>query len=250
MIIRGNTVGTTTPKTNWNQTDPTKADYLVGREDLALSIQNAQQAADDATLNAGKANTAASNAQTSADNAQATAESAASAAGTANDAAGNAQTAANNAQTTANEAHTAIDNHKEDKNNPHEVTCAQIGATSMTLLWENASPTSDFAAQTIALDLSGYDGVKIVRTEKANTEANRGANGTFHMIVDAQVSYINYEGNIQVIFLQRDYTPSDTGIIFKDCKQCGYYAGSWGKGELRNDLMKPLKIYGIKGVIE
>ena len=34
MKIRGNTVGTTMPRANYNQTDPTKADYLVGRENV------------------------------------------------------------------------------------------------------------------------------------------------------------------------------------------------------------------------
>ena len=34
MKIRGNTVGTTMPRTNYNQTDPKKADYLVGRENI------------------------------------------------------------------------------------------------------------------------------------------------------------------------------------------------------------------------
>lgn len=45
-------------------------------------------------------------------------------------AAGNALTAANNAQTTADEAHTAIGEHAENKDNPHEVTCDQIGAAN------------------------------------------------------------------------------------------------------------------------
>ena len=34
MKITGNTVGTTMPRTNYNQTDPSKADYLVGRENI------------------------------------------------------------------------------------------------------------------------------------------------------------------------------------------------------------------------
>ena len=34
MKIRGNTVGTTMPRANYNQTDPTKSDYLVGRDNL------------------------------------------------------------------------------------------------------------------------------------------------------------------------------------------------------------------------
>lgn len=81
MKIAGNTVGTPMPRTNYNQTDSTKADYLRGKTDLDKKILDAQ--------------TAANNAQTAANNAQT--------------AANNAQTAANNAQTAADNAQTAVD---------------------------------------------------------------------------------------------------------------------------------------------
>lgn len=74
MKIRGNTVGTTMPRTNWNQTNPAKADYLLGKEDLEKVIQAAQTAADNAQ-------TAAENAKTAADNAQKTADEAKNSAG-------------------------------------------------------------------------------------------------------------------------------------------------------------------------
>ena len=83
MIVRGNTVGTTMPRTNYEQTDSSKADYLKGKEALDKKIQAAQTAA-------GDANTAAGNAQTAANNAQSTANEAKSAAG-------KAQTTADNA---------------------------------------------------------------------------------------------------------------------------------------------------------
>ena len=83
MKIVGIPVGTTMPRTDYNQTNPEKADYLKGKEDLDRSIQNAQTAADNAQ-------TAADNAQTAADNAQTAAD--------------NAQTSADNAQKTANDA--------------------------------------------------------------------------------------------------------------------------------------------------
>lgn len=102
MIIRGNTVGTPMPRTDFNQENPAKADYLKGRDDLLQLIENAKSSG-------GNAQTAAGNAQATADNAQA--------------AAGNAQTAADNAQT-------AVDNHSADKENPHGVTPAQIGAVT------------------------------------------------------------------------------------------------------------------------
>ena len=48
MIIRGNTVGTTMPRANWNQDDPKKADYVVGKEAVDAAIQKAQETADGA----------------------------------------------------------------------------------------------------------------------------------------------------------------------------------------------------------
>ena len=48
MIIKGNTVGTTMPRTDWNQTDPRKADYLKGKDDLANLIKEAKTTASEA----------------------------------------------------------------------------------------------------------------------------------------------------------------------------------------------------------
>ena len=47
MKIRSNPVGTPIPRTNYEQTDPTKADYLNGKEALDKKIENLQTAADD-----------------------------------------------------------------------------------------------------------------------------------------------------------------------------------------------------------
>ena len=35
MIIYGNVAGNLSPSANWNQQDPSRADYIRGREDLA-----------------------------------------------------------------------------------------------------------------------------------------------------------------------------------------------------------------------
>lgn len=75
MIIRGNTVGTPTPRTDFNQENPAKADYLKGRENLIQLIADAKSAGDNASTAAGNAQTAADNANTAAGNAQATANS-------------------------------------------------------------------------------------------------------------------------------------------------------------------------------
>lgn len=57
MIIRGNTVGTSMPRTDWNQTDPRKSDYLKGRENLEKlisdSVKQVQKTADAALPSSG-----------------------------------------------------------------------------------------------------------------------------------------------------------------------------------------------------
>lgn len=90
MKIRGNTVGTTMPRANWNQSDPKKADYVIGKDAVDAAIKAAQETANSGVTAAGKAQTAANNAQTAADNAQATANY--------------AQTTADNAQAAADAA--------------------------------------------------------------------------------------------------------------------------------------------------
>ena len=96
MKIKGNTVGTTMPRTNYEQTDPKKADYLRGKNVLDQKIEEAKQAGTNAQAAAGNAQTAADDAQAAANKAQTTADNALAAAGNAQTAAGNAQTAAVN----------------------------------------------------------------------------------------------------------------------------------------------------------
>lgn len=60
MKIKGNTVGTTMPRSNWNQSDPSKADYIKGKDAVDEAISKAQSTADSAV-------TYARNAQYSAD---------------------------------------------------------------------------------------------------------------------------------------------------------------------------------------
>jgi hypothetical protein len=48
MIIKGNTVGTTMPRTNYEQTDNTNADYLNGKDVLDQKIADAKKAGADA----------------------------------------------------------------------------------------------------------------------------------------------------------------------------------------------------------
>lgn len=133
-----------------NPHDVTAAQVGLGNvdntSDLDKPVSTAQaeaiaKAKEEMLKSANDAQTSANNAQTSADNAQTSAD--------------NAQAAADNAQATADEAKEAIGVHPGDKNNPHEVTTTQIGASTMELLWENASISSSFAGQTLSRDALG-----------------------------------------------------------------------------------------------
>ena len=62
--IIGNTVGTTMPRTNWEQTNPNEADYLKGRDALEMLIQTTSaNAAKDAKNIAEAANKVANSAK-------------------------------------------------------------------------------------------------------------------------------------------------------------------------------------------
>ena len=86
---------------------------------LQKNIQEAKKQADQGVSDAASAKSAA-----------ATAQSTANAAGTAASGANNAQTAAADAQSAADDAQSAIDEHAANKQNPHGVTAAQVGAAA------------------------------------------------------------------------------------------------------------------------
>ena len=119
MIIKGNTVGTPMPRTNYEQTDPTKADYLKGKDVLDQKIEAAKQAGIDA---ANTAKTAADKAQTAADNAQTAAD--------------NAQTAADNAQAAAENAEKNAKDYAKDYT---DSTRKVFNTTLTTNDWEGDS---------------------------------------------------------------------------------------------------------------
>jgi hypothetical protein len=109
----------------------------------------------------------------------------------------------------------------------------------MELLWENASPSSEFAAQTIRIDVRDYDYLELV-----NLVVTSATVITTHQI-PTDGGYLTYVG----------YSPDDT----KTYKRF-YIVDSNGflevTGAVLNetttalDRMIPLKIYGIKGVKE
>lgn len=99
----------------------------------------------------------------------------------------------------------------------------------MDLLWENASPTSAFSAQTISLDLSEYDLVYLVSGHSAEY-----SNWTICDLFPVGSSYCPTHVASASSVKARNLRCSNTGIIFENSKVDN------------NTVLIPQKIYGIK----
>lgn len=127
------------------------------------------------------------------------------------------------------------------------LSAADVGATSMTLLWENASPTSNFASQTISMDLSEYDAIMLL-TRRSRTVYDIGFG----------ISVLGHRGFAQNLALYtdvsagaficgREFTPSASGILISG----GVYKFSnlaMSGCNFDDAYAIPYRIYGIKGV--
>ena len=129
------------------------------------------------------------------------------------------------------------------------VTVANLGLTGAEirkLLWSNASPTSNFAAQTVSLALSGYDAVEIeyyASTSKAVLDVTKKKIGessmlTGHLNPQSKKGYIN--------LLSRFISVTTSGIKF----EVGFMkrTSDSSTASNNNSYCVPYKIYGIKGV--
>lgn len=113
---------------------------------------------------------------------------------------------------------------------------SNIGA-NWTLLWQNASPGSSFAAQTISLDLSNYQFVYITFGRSDAAAEN---------IAQVMLKGNTYRNTYAILSGSRTYvrsrvcTPNDTGIVF----EAGIEESS---GATHNEYFIPRKIFGIRG---
>ena len=111
-------------------------------------------------------------------------------------------------------------------------------------LWENASPTSTFAAQTISLDLSKYDAIILI-AQDIDTEPE-----SYYISMNYGSTYIyghrDLANSNTVPLTYRHVSASNTGIVFSD----GQYKMLNGSNSptVRNDFRVPTVIYGVKGV--
>ena len=122
------------------------------------------------------------------------------------------------------------------------------GAQIKTLLWTNASPSSQFANQTLSLSLSEYDAVEI---EYCYGSSYTNAVGTGIYKKNYTQQYMTCHGDIKpnttgFYISQRYATVTASGIIFGKGIYKNISAST--KGAESNNHCIPLKIYGIKSV--
>lgn len=117
------------------------------------------------------------------------------------------------------------------------------------LLWENASPTSSFAVQTISIDLSKYNFVIVeaqfassadIRTQvSARTPKSSGSNTVNRIGIGTGGTSAPF-----MYYVYRNFTVNSAGVYFGE----GYRSKSSMAEEMNNGYCVPLAIYGVKGV--
>lgn len=117
-----------------------------------------------------------------------------------------------------------------------EVVNCNGGAIAMELLWENASVSSSFNAQTLSLDLSEYDFILLISVFSNSF-------GYYSSDIINVTNGISYVANSH---------PNDRGNVSRRIKissnSIQFYTGLESDNSEDSSVMKPVKIYGIKGV--
>ena len=109
------------------------------------------------------------------------------------------------------------------------------------LLWSNASPTSTFVAQTIALQAETYTAIEVVGSNVGQSEMyGKG-------YVSEKSILIGFAGNAREFYWDgRFFTLNSSGsVTFTDTRQTGW-SGSAHVFAINNGACIPQKIYGIK----
>jgi hypothetical protein len=116
------------------------------------------------------------------------------------------------------------------------------GKLEMELLWENASIGSGFAAQIVELDLTEFDGVIIEIMNEQDSE--RCVVSSLHVPVGSMAFIIGFNG---AYMQRRKAEVYNSGVNFGACQTYATYGKSTSTEA--GWLLKPSKIYGVKGVI-
>lgn len=118
-----------------------------------------------------------------------------------------------------------------------------INKNMHVLLWENASPASNFAAQNLTVNLTGYNMYEIIgyfATDLKYAIARRGA-------VDGYTGHL-FNVNDSNSILRRNITVAKSGSSYKmgfsDCVRTKVESGF--PSSTVNNYLIPVAIYGIK----
>ena len=114
-----------------------------------------------------------------------------------------------------------------------------VGAMSeWVLLWENASPTSAFAAQTVSLDLSDYDAIMLEYQDYGSGKCSPIATLFVGMAYRIHMTISH--------MMERDVTINSNGVVFGD----NIYAESYPQAPFKtnNGYIIPHTIWGIQHI--
>lgn len=127
------------------------------------------------------------------------------------------------------------------QNMPQSGGGGSSGGIEMKLLWTNPSPNAAFAAQTVSINLSDYDYIKVFFN--LYNDSNKGMLSTDALINETEYNNANYIGYVwpgsAATRYHRKFYATSTGVQF----EVGI-----GNGSAANNCMIPYKIYGIKGI--
>lgn len=112
------------------------------------------------------------------------------------------------------------------------------------LLWENASPESEFQEQTLSVDTSGYDMIAVSFRGKASKVGNVGGGTAIVAVKEEGASVISE--NSGYIYNRSVYWESDANIKISNCRRVVTYGNASNRDEI-NYVTIPIAIYGIRG---
>lgn len=114
-------------------------------------------------------------------------------------------------------------------------------SNKVDLLWENASPGSEFPAQTLNLNVAVYDYVAVISRYRAITFFGVGSYNAGLYEITGNVS------NTARIY-RRGVTVNDASIRFDDTYVISNLGNSNGEKNNSTLFTRPLAIYGIKSL--
>lgn len=123
--------------------------------------------------------------------------------------------------------------------------CRKVSSAKPVLLWTNENPTSNFNAQTINVDLTGYEAL-VIKAESRNSGNNRYQKTFYYDISNTNdieiVMKTTSTATLQTLHCGRNFTVVSNGISVSACQNVGYTTTD-------NSAVIPLEIYGLKKLL-